>query len=62
MTTTDCFLSRTATPSDQRVPSLWRAFLDRIMEARMRKAETEIAQYLQRCGRQLPNETTPPAR
>jgi len=54
MTINDFVCRRMASPLDRGGRSIWRAFLDRIMEGRTRKAEAEIAQYLRRCGRQLP--------
>jgi hypothetical protein len=40
--------------SGQRNHSVWRHFLDSIVEARMRKAEHESAEYLKRNWHQLP--------
>ncbi len=54
MTTTDFVFPPMVGPSDQRGPSIWRTFMDRIMEARLRKAESDVARYLERSGRQLP--------
>ena len=54
MTLTGFFFSADATPLEQRSSSVWRLFLGKIVEGRMRKAEREIAEYFQRHGRELP--------
>jgi hypothetical protein len=55
MTITDIFfVSAGAIPRQRRGRSVWKRFLDRIMEGRMQKAEREIAEYLQRHARDLP--------
>jgi hypothetical protein len=55
MTITD-FSLRMASPFEHG-GSMLQAFLDKIAEGRLRKAEAEIAEYLRHCGRQLPAET-----
>ena len=54
MTISDFLSPRIASPFDQGGRSLWRTFLDRVTEARMQKAEDEVAKYLRRCRRQFP--------
>jgi hypothetical protein len=54
MTLSGFFVSADATPLERRGRSVWRLFLERIVEGRMRKAEREIAEYFQRHGRELP--------
>jgi hypothetical protein len=55
MTTAEVFVPEHASPVERCEDSLLQALLDRIAEGRMRKAEREIAAYLQRCGRKLPS-------
>lgn len=57
MTISDFLSPRIAGPFDQGRRSICRAFLERVMEGRIRKAEDEIARYLVRSDRQLPAET-----
>jgi hypothetical protein len=52
MTTT--FSSLDGIRSEQRKHSVWRQFLDWIIEARTRKAEHEVAEYLKRHWHHLP--------
>jgi hypothetical protein len=54
MTLTEFFVRADATPLERRGRSVWRLFLDRIVEGRMRKAEREIVEYFQRHGREMP--------
>ena len=55
MAITDFYsVSADATPRERRGRSAWHLFLDRLVEGRMHKAEREIAEYLQRHGRELP--------
>ena len=54
MTLTEFFVRADATPLERRGRSVWRLFLDRIVEGRMRKAEREIVEYFQRPGREMP--------
>ena len=54
MTINDFVCRRMASPLDRGGRSIWRAFLDRIMEGRTRKAEAEIAQYLRRWAGNYP--------
>ena len=54
MTLTKFVVRADATPLERRGRSVWRLFLDRIVEGRMRKAEREIVEYFQRHGREMP--------
>jgi hypothetical protein len=47
-------VSADETPRERRGRSVWHLFLDKLVEGRMHKAEREIAEYLQRHGRELP--------
>jgi hypothetical protein len=51
---TSVFSSLDRIESGQRNHSVWRHFLDLIIEARTRKAEHELAEYLKRYWHQLP--------